>query len=554
MNINHRKRKAPIIVEKEVVKHLSLGLYRNFALAIKEIISNSYDAGATEVKLKLDFENERIIIRDNGRGMDEDEFINIYLHIGHFKEPSKELDELGRMRIGTFGIGFLAPLPYCKKMRIITKKKGVNYALEGEIKAEDFFSKGNWDIRDAEVEYIISNSDLPLEEGETIILLENIKDQIYSELKRDTKVRRTIEGSGYEKFKWTLAQYCPIQFPLEKKDLREFFKIPNRVPMRLWLDGEELFRNIPERAQILEKGPKNFGEISLKYVIMSPNEPVHPEEARGFQLRLKDVAIGFPRDFDVTKLGRTLGKRIWLCGEVHIIDGLDNSLLVNRDSFNFTQDVADMYEFFRSRITHWNNRLENTANDDKEVYLALGDLANDERVIEGLKSADALHFSKKRLRLTEGFLTKSKSKIVEDPVDKIIQVLDKKSDASFKVVRKKEKTHSDAPAIEVDEDSRIIYINQEHSVFYETIEFYGKIYKVKYDEWNAEDTPYSICKIKESTNIVIFNKSHLLFKGKLNENIVKRISIGILIILKGTQNKEVLVRDFNKLIEDTFTE
>src|SRR5688572_11544506 len=122
MNVTEAKRKTAYIkVDQQVVKHLSLGLYRNFALAIKELISNAYDAGATEVKLKLDLENGRIILRDNGRGMNESEFRDEYLHIGYFKEPSKELDELGRMRIGTFGIGFLAPLPYCKSLKIITK-------------------------------------------------------------------------------------------------------------------------------------------------------------------------------------------------------------------------------------------------------------------------------------------------------------------------------------------------------------------------------------------------------------------------------------------------
>ena len=89
MNIKEGTRKARIVVEPQVVKHLSLGLYRNFALAIKEVISNAYDASATEVKLKLDLENGRIVLRDNGKGMSEPEFIEEYLHIGFFKEPSK---------------------------------------------------------------------------------------------------------------------------------------------------------------------------------------------------------------------------------------------------------------------------------------------------------------------------------------------------------------------------------------------------------------------------------------------------------------------------------
>jgi len=554
MDITQTTRKAPIIVEKEVVKHLSLGLYRNFALAIKEVISNAYDAGATEVKLKLDLENGRIILRDNGNGMNESQFKNEYLHIGYFKEPSKELDELGRMRIGTFGIGFLAPLPYCKTLKIITKSRGQQNALEGEIEAENFFTKGNWDIENAEVEYRIYESDLPSEEGETIIILENIKGQIYDELSRDTRVRRTIEGSGYEKFKWTLAQYCPIEFPPDRQDLRNFFGVKSCVPMKLWLDGIELYRNVPEEAQILEKETKEFGEIELKYVIMTPFAPVQPEEMRGFQLRLRDVAIGFPRDFDVTKLGRVLGRLNMLCGEVHILKGLDNALLVNRDSFNFTEDVAEMYDFFRNRITYWNARLYDWAESDKELYLALGELREDKRILTDLNKADLLHFSKERLRLSEGTLRKSKSKTVENRVDRIVTVLSKKVDDSTKVVRKKGRVNLEAPAISVAEDSKTIAVYEEHPAFVEIFEFDGKNYRVMYDEWNSLETPFSICRLTKDRKTAIFNKSHPLFKGKLNDNIVKRLSLGILVILSEIRDNEALIKDFNKLIEDTFAE
>jgi len=554
MNTSQTIRKARIIVEKQVVKHLSLGLYRNFALAIKELISNAYDAGATEVKLKLDLEDKRIILRDNGRGMSESEFKDEYLHIGFFKEPSNIEDEQGRMRIGTFGIGFLAPLPYCRLLRIITKKSGKQFALEGEIKADNFFTKGNWDIKEEEVEYKIYKSDLPIDEGETIIILEDIKEQIHEELTRETKVRRTVEGRGYEKFKWTLAQYCPIEYPTNQVDLRKFFRVAKRVPMKLWLDGERLYRNVPKGVSILEKESKKFGDIDLQYMIMTPFKTVQPEEMRGLQLRLRDVAIGFPRDFDVTKLGRVLGKLNMLYGEVHIQSGLDNALLVNRDSFNFTEDVSQMYEFFRDRLTYWNGRLYEWAESDKELYLALGELRENNAVIDDLAKLKLFHFSKERLRLSEGALRKSRQKVVDNPVDRVIEVLSKTGGEPKNVVVRREKISSLEPAIRVDADSKTISVYKNHPAFVETMDFGGSQFKVEYEEWQYSETPYAICRLANNGKTVLFNKSHPLFKSQLNDNVVKRLALGVLIILNDVKTKEILLGRLNRLLEDTFTE
>ena len=554
MKINQLIRKAHITVNKDVVKHLSLGLYRNFALAIKELISNSYDAGATEVKLKLDMDSGKIILRDNGRGMDENEFKNDYLNIGLFKEPSREIDELGRWRIGTFGVGFLAPLPYCQTLKIITKKRGNELTLEGEIRANDFFTKGNWEISNHDVEYKLYESDLSPEEGETIIVLEDIKGQIFDELSRETHTRRTIEGSGYEKFKWTLAQYCPIEYPTRREDLSSFFGVGNRVPMKLWVDGDRLYRNVPEKAKILEKDTKKFGEINLKYVIMTPFEPVQPEEMRGLQVRLKDVAIGFPRDFEVTKLGRNLGKLNMLCGEIHILEGLDNSLLVNRESFNYTEDVAEIYGYFRTRLTYWNDTLYNWADDDKELYLALGDLRDDERIIADLNKSDLLHFSKERLRLSEGMLRKSKSKTVENPIDSVVRALSKKTNNQIINVVKNLNVNPKIAAIKLEKDQKTITIYENHPAFVETIEFEGETFKVHYDEWDPSETPFRICRLSADRTTAIFNKANPLFKSKLNDTIVKHLAMGILMILNDVEVNEVLIEKFNELLEDIFTE
>lgn len=540
-------------VKKEVVKHLSLGLYRNYALAIKELISNSYDAGATEVKIKLDLKNKRIVIKDNGKGMDYNELKEDYLHIGFYKEPSKTTDELGRFRIGTFGIGFLAPLPYCKRMVVITKKRGSTKVIEATINAEKFFSKGSWDITEEKVPYEIKDSDLPKDVGETIIILEDIQPQIKEDLERkQVKTKAKIDQlSGFNKFEWTLCQYTPIQFPPERKELREFFEYPGRVPLRLWLDGKELFRNVPTEAQILEKESKDFGDIKVKYAIFTPYSTIKPEEARGLQVRLRDVAIGFPREFDVTKLGRVLGRLNFVGGEVHIIKGLDNALMVTRDSFNYTEEVAEIYKFFRDKLTEWNNKLCDEAEEDKKIYETLpeetADLIEDE-----LKRANIVRFPKKRFRISKTAIATKKTGPVSSPSKRLKEVLSKRGD--FKIISSKEKRTKKESPIEIDSKQKSITIFEEHPSFLESIEIEKQKIGVSYDEWDYKKTPYSICRLDSKKGKVTFNSSHPLFKSKVNDRIIKQLSLGMLLILEGEKDKEKILTKFNHLLEDAFQE
>lgn len=352
-----RQIELPFKVKKEVVGHLSLGLYRNFARAIKELISNSYDAGATEVKIKLDLDKAEIIVRDNGFGMSLKDIEDRFLTIGVVTASSEEVNNLGRKRIGTFGIGCLSVFPYCNTVHVITKKIDSEDIIELIIETERFFTGIPSDIEKEKAKCIIQKSDLPTENGETIISLKGIKPHLIKELRQKSGSGWSSinKFSGFAKFKWTLSQYVPIQFPPEQKELRDFFSDFKTAPMRLWLDGKELFRNIPENMEILDKGEEKFGNVHVKYVITTSKKPVEPEEARGLQVRLRDVAVGLPTDFEVTKLtGKMPGKLNYISGEVCVLSGLDSSLMINRDSFSYTQEVSEMQDFFRKKLIKWN--------------------------------------------------------------------------------------------------------------------------------------------------------------------------------------------------------
>ena len=357
---------------------------------------------------------------------------------------------------------------------------------------------------------------------------------------------------GYQKFKWTLCQYAPIQYPPERQDLRDFFYDSNRVHMKLWLDGQELFRNVPEEAIILGKGEEKFGEITLKYVIMTPKKPVEPEEARGLQIRLRDVAIGFPTDFDVIKFtGKTPGKLNYLCGEIHILSGLESALMIDRDSFSYTHEVAEIQEFFRRKLINWNGQLEKWAKSDKEIYESLQEIKGSEKVIDELKKANIIHLSKERLRLpkTPTIVTK-KEREVSSPSEKIREVFTKRED--YKVISKREVVSPKELPIRVIPEEKIIVIYEKHPDFIEEIEVKGNKFKVSYEEWDPKEMPYSICKLLDEQNEVAFNRVHPLFKSNLSEEIVKKLSLGIVIIARNRGDEKELISKLNHLLEEIF--
>ena len=122
-------------VSAQIVKHISSGLYRSPGSALKELISNSFDADASKVEITYDFGYDhtgtiklsKLIIKDNGKGMDINDLKKIFTHVGGSEKdsPNKELktDKNKRPMIGSFGIGMLSVAATCNKFRIITKKK-----------------------------------------------------------------------------------------------------------------------------------------------------------------------------------------------------------------------------------------------------------------------------------------------------------------------------------------------------------------------------------------------------------------------------------------------
>lgn len=72
-------------ISLSVLNHLGRNLYRNLITVIGEAISNSWDADAHNVWIKIDKANNNMTILDDGIGMTDDDFQNKFLKIGYSK-------------------------------------------------------------------------------------------------------------------------------------------------------------------------------------------------------------------------------------------------------------------------------------------------------------------------------------------------------------------------------------------------------------------------------------------------------------------------------------
>jgi signal transduction histidine kinase len=107
-------------------------LIRDPGIAVFELVKNAYDADATDVKVELnqvdDAEAGRVIIEDNGSGMDWDIVVNVWLEPGtDFREKQKakgkRTPKFHRFPLGEKGVGRFAAHKLGRKVRLITKTR-----------------------------------------------------------------------------------------------------------------------------------------------------------------------------------------------------------------------------------------------------------------------------------------------------------------------------------------------------------------------------------------------------------------------------------------------
>ena len=105
-------------IDPGIIRELS-GIYKPFVKAFKELVSNAYDADATEVFVTLSVDFSSMDVLDNGIGMTPFDFHESFARLGGSTAWLQEgTSPGGRPRIGYKGIGFLAVARYCSALHV----------------------------------------------------------------------------------------------------------------------------------------------------------------------------------------------------------------------------------------------------------------------------------------------------------------------------------------------------------------------------------------------------------------------------------------------------
>lgn len=484
---------SQITVDKTIVSLLSKFTYeRSFPYALREVVSNAYDADATQVRIQIELDKNRVVIHDNGTGMTKSEF-DFYLRIAGQKRGKRETPKFGRKRVGQFGVGFLAILPFCETLRITSTTENSDEVFTAEIPAWRFFRDDSkpLDVNEVEVAGEVSRSEKlkPQHYTEiTLVKLTNLTRRYFTAKPQVDRKDRVASWPVMERLKWELQEDLPLPFS-EDSPLNSILAYPEPIGMEVYFQGKRLERNCVG-GEVLDHGELNIEGVKFRYAIVTPWKSVKPFDARGLKLRLNNVGVGARQTFG-TDIGRKYSRLHWISGEVQVLSGLDGAVTLSRDAIVATPEYEAVSEKLQALLRKWADHLE-------VVDVASRDIT-------------------KQLRGGKQVMVAAKKEVI----DKSIKTL---SDRGFVVRKVTQRSTPAAPPINVDKARKEITVFEEHPAFEDFMQVAGKKRRIVYVRSTAPIGAESACRINDDGNIEV-QVNYPLFRSKRYGDLFRRIYI-----------------------------
>ena len=193
-----------LTIDLQVLKHLGIGLYSNVPAVISEMVANAYDADASKVEITI--EDEEVVIKDDGVGMNVDDANKKFLTVGYDKRGSGEIStpKYGRKPMGRKGIGKLSAFAIAGEVEV--------RSIKTDLKSEKEIGRAAFIMDVADIEksakkkkpyhpHPLDDSATDLAKGTRIVLRKLKKRSINSDYVRINIARRfSILGKEFQVF------------------------------------------------------------------------------------------------------------------------------------------------------------------------------------------------------------------------------------------------------------------------------------------------------------------------------------------------------------------
>lgn len=380
----------PIDVAASVIADISAGIYRTPAGALKELISNAFDADARNVHISTNSPEFGVFTcSDDGTGFTPEKFREVMGLIGGSskRDQGETSPVYGRPLIGRIGIGILSIGQICKSFEIYSSAKGSPKKFRARIDLEPYMRAEarrlhlgapiqrdkTVHIGDGEIE----TADEDPSKHYTRVVMERIIPGFQQQL-QSTPTRKSgvtpksfktgdmvdfldsvrhdtvAEHGAYAQLIWELAVTSPVRY-LPKgpvtitSQLSDLRKRMEKFKFSVFVDGVEIFKPIllPYSNSItakvypdlnLRKQITDTRTLSVRGYLYWQKTRILPRELQGILVRVRNVGIG---PFDPTYLNypRHEGwKFSQLCGELYVDNGLDEAINIDRSSFRETDE------------------------------------------------------------------------------------------------------------------------------------------------------------------------------------------------------------------------
>jgi hypothetical protein len=407
---NRDVKTGDIFAAQKIIADISSGIYRSPAAALKELISNAYDADAKRVTISTDPPRfHTLTIEDNGSGMTIEAFLDVLKHIGGSRKRVKkeESDVFNRKYIGRIGIGLLAVSQLGNRFYVSSSVRGSPTKFLAEINLDPFHKDdtalrtmaGDPDkVHLGAIRYVDSIPER-LDAQYTAITVPDAKEGLISEF--TGLVRRAVGATevldiektrieaffdlvtrvqksnradlvldGYYYMLWELGLLCPLNYIGKDPFSAPGRSIDGEAPPLPYVDSFEVivdgislrrpqyFPN-PVATEYYSPDPKVYPlqvdqvvaerRLALTGYIYTQQPRIQPEEFKGVHIRIRNVGIGL---YDKSWLGYPFDEGLkfgQVTGEIIVTEGLESALNIDRDSFRET-DVH--YQVIRAYV--WN--------------------------------------------------------------------------------------------------------------------------------------------------------------------------------------------------------